>query len=146
MSKMSEVKRVKFNLPEVQLTELTDNLLERIVKYLPWKHQYSMKRVNVRFQKLKYRDSTTLELSVKEEQIPDDGETIFKIVEMLPKLERLYQLEHLDTRGQFYWYNDLLVVGEMNGSEERIARCCPHIEEFNTEWWEYDTDKRTLIP
>lgn len=143
---MSDTKRVKFDHHEVQFSELTDNILEHIVKYLPWTQQYSMRRVTKRFEGLKCKDKETYNLCVKEENIPDDGKTIFEVIKMLPNLTQLYQLDHLNTRGQFHWYNDLLVVGEPNGTEEILARHCPRIEEFNDDWSEYDTDNRTPLP
>lgn len=97
---------------------------------------------------LKYKDRETDRLDVKDDGIPDDGKTIFDVLQMLPNLTKLYELQSLETRGQFCWYNDLLVVGELNGTEEQLARNCPKIEEFidDYDWSEYDTDNRSLFP
>lgn len=105
-----------------------------------------MKRVSKRFKCLKNQDTTVYNLAAVKEKIPDDGVTILEVLKMLPNLTSLYELDKLNFKGQFCWFNDIVIVGEPNGTEELLARCCPRIESFTDDWWDYDTDNRHLFP
>ena len=122
----------------VQLLQLNDTTLENVVQYLPWKQQYVLSRVSNRFKTLKYLDKETHEISVFKEKIPDDGQTILKVLKLLPNLRKLYDLDRFKTRGQFFYFNDVDIVGAGNGTETLLAMYCPKIVEWHKDWNELD--------
>ena len=70
-----------------------------------WEQQFSMKRVSVRFSKLKLKDESVVDFYV-DDKIPDNGETIWEILAMFPNLEILQGLDKLKTPNQFFLYGD----------------------------------------